>query len=171
MSGDLFGCFCLAQVWAKLYSSGEVDMKSRVICLSCGNPLTRWLDPVGDDFVVTWLDSENIIPQGHFWIADDDMNTLTGRIVVHLDDRQSMKNHPDRLRFQGCCGPSDGRVNLLCECGAEVATEVSDCWTSYYLHFEPQSTLLQAFSQEVSQTQESAGGKSIGLHSDWTSSR
>jgi hypothetical protein len=118
-------------------------MKSRVLCQKCKRPLTDWLFPVGADFVATWPDSENMIPQGHFWIADEDTNTLKGRIFIHLDDRRGMRKHPDPLRFQGCCGASDGRVNLLCECGVEVATEVSDCWTSFYAHFEPDSTILQ----------------------------
>jgi hypothetical protein len=139
-------------------------MKSRVICKNCRNPLTNWLEPVEDGFVVTWPDSENIIPQGYYWIADDDMNTLEGRIVIHLDDRQGMQNHSDPLRFQGCCGSSDGRINLLCQCGTEVATEVSDCWTSYYAHFEPEATFLQAFSETTTQAEQGCGGNSAALH-------
>ena len=118
-------------------------MKSRVLCRKCNRPLTDWLSPVKADFVPTWPDSENMIPKGHFWIGDEDVNTLKGRIFLHLDDRHGMTNHPDILRFQGCCGSSDGRVNQLCACGAEVATEVSDCWTSFYAHFEPEATILQ----------------------------
>jgi hypothetical protein len=118
-------------------------MKSRVICRRCGKPLSAWLEPVGEDFIVSWRDEENAIPRGFYWIADEDMGALEGRVVIHLDDRLGMLNHPDVLRFQGCCGSSDGRVNLLCECGAEVATEVSDCWTSYYAHFEPELTGVQ----------------------------
>jgi hypothetical protein len=123
------------------------EMRSRVICRRCGRPLTDWLEPVDSGFVVTWPDSENIIPKGRYWIGDDDLHTLEGRVVIHLDDRRGMRNHPDPLRFHGCCGASDGRVNLLCACGAEVATEVSDCWTSYFAHFEPEATLLQTSTQ------------------------
>jgi hypothetical protein len=122
-------------------------MKARVKCAECGSPLTDWLHPVPDGFVATWPDHENIVPKGMYWIADDDMTELTGRMVIHLDDRRGMTNHSDRLRFQGCCGPSDGRINQVCMCGEEVATEVSDCWTSYYTHFEPDKTDLDFGSE------------------------
>ncbi|MES2705625.1 MAG: hypothetical protein V4726_03385 [Verrucomicrobiota bacterium] len=135
-------------------------MKSRIICLSCGEPLTNLLQPVGEHFEVTWPDSENIIPKGHYWIADEDMGILAGRIMIHLEDRRGMKNHPDSFRFQGCCGASDGRINLLCECGAEVATEVSDCWTSYYAHFEPEAALLQPSSETANQAEQDDSGNS-----------
>jgi hypothetical protein len=120
---------------------------SRVVCRKCRNPLTDWLETVAQDFVVAWRDQENIIPQGRYWIADSDMNMLEGRVIIHLDDWRGMRNHPNPLRFQCCCGASSGKVNLLCERGKEVATEVSDCWTSYYAHFEPGTTGLQSFPE------------------------
>jgi hypothetical protein len=86
---------------------------------------------------------KNIIPKGMYWIAADDFPQIPGNVVIHLEDRLNMTNHPDADRFVGCCGPSAGLVNQLCKCGAEVATEVSDCWTGYYLHFEPGATELE----------------------------
>ncbi|MEK7951592.1 hypothetical protein [Luteolibacter soli] len=119
--------------------------KSRVLCGKCLMPLTDWLDPVPAGFVVNWGDyEENIIPPSHYWIADDDMNRVAGHVVIHLDDRRGMHPHPDGLRFTGCCGPSGDAVNQLCECGAEVATEVSDCWTGHYAHFQPDTTILES---------------------------
>jgi hypothetical protein len=122
-------------------------MKARVNCAKCANPLTEWLYSVPGDFVATWADYENIIPKGMYWIADDEMTGLAGRVVIHLDDRRGMINHPDPSRFQGCCGSSDARINLLCICGEEVAHEVSDCWTSYYAHFVPEKTVLEYQSE------------------------
>lgn len=123
------------------------EMKARVRCAHCGNPLTQWLDSVPGEFVVSWVGDENIVPKGMYWIADEEMTGLAGRVVIHLDDHRGMINHPDLLRFQGCCGSSDGRVNLLCGCGEEVATEVSDCWTGYCAHFEPERTVLEPKSE------------------------
>lgn len=136
---------CFRAVGAQLTFGQE--MKARVVCAKCGNLLTDWLHSVPSDFVVSWADHENIIRKGMYWIADEDMTGLAGRVVIHLDDRRGMINHPDPLRFQGCCGSSDGRINLLCSCDEEVATEVSDCWTSYYAHFEPVKTVLEFQSE------------------------
>lgn len=126
-------------------------MKFRVICQRCESPLTHWLKPVDEDFLVTWPDADNIIPQGHYWVADEDLGRIMGHIVIHLDDLRGLREHPDPdgSRFTGCCGPSAGKVNLLCGCGEEVATEVADCWTGHYAHFEPGTTKLQAFPPEM----------------------
>ncbi|MEV7025329.1 hypothetical protein AB0O00_24770, partial [Kitasatospora sp. NPDC093558] len=51
--------------------------------------------------------------------------------VLHPDDVQGTRRHPDSARRNGCCGP-DGQdgPNLVCAgCGAEVATKEADCWT------------------------------------------
>ncbi|MBB6428339.1 hypothetical protein HNQ40_000145 [Algisphaera agarilytica] len=122
-------------------------MKHRVKCTLCGNPLTTWLELVSSDFDPEWKDGENVIPQGKYWIVDDGMVNLEGQILIHLDDRLNLTNHPESERWVGCCGPSAGMPNQLCgKCGAEVATEVSDCWTSYYVHFEQDKTDLMAES-------------------------
>jgi hypothetical protein len=48
---------------------------------------------------------------------------------------------PDMMRGMGCCGP-DGTngPNRLCTCGAEIGTEISDCWTSWLFIPEPGAT-------------------------------
>ena len=125
-------------------------MRARVKCKACDRLLTDWLEPVAADFEVEWRDNENIIPAGHYWIGhglaggrEQPGQTLDGRMFVHLNQRTGMPYHPDINRNYGCCG-RDGcnGPNLKCQCGAEVATEVSDCWTSYYIHFEPEVTEL-----------------------------
>ena len=88
-------------------------MKALVKCAKCSNQLTEWLYSVPGDFVVTWADYENIIPKGMYWIADDEMTGLAGRVVIHLEDRRGMINHPDPSRFQGCCGSSG--LALCCQ--------------------------------------------------------
>jgi hypothetical protein len=123
--------------------SEAIGPLARVLCRHCGQSLTKLLERLPESFVPEWVDHQNIIPEGMFWIASDDMNTLEGRGIIHRDDRRHLHDHSDTLRFQGCCGPSAGQVNQLCECGAVVATDVADCWTSYYVHFEPDHTTLK----------------------------
>lgn len=119
-------------------------MAAHVKCSKCDATLSVSLEPVDEPFEVEWRDCENIIPKGRYWLAHDlTPDTINGHLVIHLDDRVGLSSHPDHRRHNGCCGDDgcDG-ANQVCTCGSEVATEVADCWTSYYLHFEPRLTSL-----------------------------
>ena len=107
-------------------------------------PLTPPLRSVEADFEPEVTDSENLIPKGCFWIAHDFLpDHVNSHIVVHLDDLFDLRNYPDPKRHSGCCGEDgfDG-PNRICGCGEAVATVVSDCWTGYYAHFEPDLVTL-----------------------------
>lgn len=57
-----------------------------------------------------------------------------GTVLVHPDDVLGLRRHPDPRRLNGCCRLDglDG-PNLVCGgCGAEIATEQSDCWVSWH---------------------------------------
>ena len=114
-------------------------------CRRCGSPLTIVLQPVASGFEPDFPADANVIPQGHFWTADkNQLDFIQGHVMVHLDDVRNMKHHPDARRHNGCCGEDgcDG-PNRVCECGNAVGTLVSDCWTSFYFHFEPDTTRLR----------------------------
>ena len=51
--------------------------------------------------------------------------------ILHPDDVPGTALHPDSGRRGGCCGlHGQHGPNLVCaDCGAEVATKESDCWT------------------------------------------
>lgn len=54
-----------------------------------------------------------------------------GGLLLNPGDITGVRPHPDPGRRNGCCGLAglDG-PNLVCaQCGAEVATQQSDCWT------------------------------------------
>lgn len=61
-------------------------------------------------------------------------------IVVHPSDVLGLRRHPDPRRLNGCCRLDglDG-PNLVCGgCGAEIATEQSDCWVNWHdLRLQP----------------------------------
>lgn len=61
-------------------------------------------------------------------------------VLIHPDDARGLRPHPDRSRRNGCCRLDglDG-PNLVCaRCGAEIATEVSDCWVTWHdLRLQP----------------------------------
>ncbi|WP_203691886.1 hypothetical protein [Catellatospora coxensis] len=63
-------------------------------------------------------------------------------VLINPDDLLVRRAHPDVLRRVGCCGPSgiDG-PNLVCGCGAEIATEVADCWTGQVIRLEPAAVM------------------------------
>lgn len=60
-----------------------------------------------------------------------------GCYIINLSDRRNLQVHSDVRRLAGCCGLDglDG-PNQVCPCGAEVATEKSDCWMPHALLFE-----------------------------------
>jgi len=66
-----------------------------------------------------------------------------GRYIINLADAKNMHAHTNIKRLNGCCGMDgcDG-PNRLCACGAEVATEKSDCWMPHALIFEPEAVEL-----------------------------
>jgi hypothetical protein len=53
--------------------------------------------------------------------------------TVHLTQKQQFLN--------GCCGPDGGDgPNQICECGAEIGTIMSDCWTPHAFIPAPKAT-------------------------------
>lgn len=121
------------------------SMHAIVCCRNCGAALTTELVPVSEGFIPDFPDGSSAIPRGQYWNADDSTPMMKGHTLIHLDDRSNLQDHPDRRRHNGCCGKDgcDG-PNQVCQCGHEVATLVSDCWTSFFLHFEPEKTALKA---------------------------
>lgn len=120
------------------------SMKSHFECRKCGKSLSDDLEPVSRNFEPFWPDRANMIPRGRYWLARDiTPNHLNGHYLIHPDDRRGLFYHPDSRRHNGCCGRDgcDG-PNQICGCGVEAATEVSDCWTSWFVHFEPAAVTL-----------------------------
>jgi hypothetical protein len=73
-------------------------------------------------------------PDDEFLISAGSVHT----ILINPHDLVVRHSHPDSRRRSGCCGPAghDG-PNLLCVCGAEIATESADCWTAQVIRLEP----------------------------------
>ncbi len=128
---------------AQILTEAQTKINYQVICQFCKQKLSRLLNPVHSNFKPVFNDETNIIPAGLFWIASDLPENINGKVLIHLKDQVHLKDHPNPIRSSGCCGKSgsDG-PNRICRCLRAVATEVSDCWTSYYLAFEPGKTKL-----------------------------
>jgi hypothetical protein len=132
-----------------------------VRCRRCEATLTPLLKPVEGAFEPEVTDCENLIPRGSYWIAHDFLpEHVNSHIVVHLEDIFDLRPHPDPKRHSGCCGEDgcDG-PNRICECSAALATVVSDCWTGYYAHFEPD---LVTLNPKQNKTGEQAGSSNGG---------
>lgn len=69
-----------------------------------------------------------------------------GTILVHPQDVLGLRHHTDASRLNGCCRLDglDG-PNLVCAgCGAEIATEQSDCWVSWHdLRLQPDAVVAR----------------------------
>jgi len=124
-------------------------------CVSCGVVVTAEVSevPYPDGEVVVLEERAEAPPrvrQGTFAVAPEPFGPpyepLPDRpqvlvsagpratILVHPDDVVGLRHHPDPSRLNGCCrlDGADG-LNLVCGgCGAEIATEVSDCWASWH---------------------------------------
>ena len=75
---------------------------------------------------------------GRFCVSDGGYYSKSaGKYLINLEDRRNLAPHHDSRRLNGCCG-LDGQdgLNQVCACGAEVATECSDCWMAHALIFE-----------------------------------
>ncbi|SEM15262.1 hypothetical protein [Streptacidiphilus jiangxiensis] len=59
-------------------------------------------------------------------------------VVIHPDDAPELRPDPD-YRDAGCCGlrGTEGMNRFCPGCGAEVGTQVSECYTPYELHLDP----------------------------------
>jgi hypothetical protein len=80
-----------------------------------------------------------------FLVSAGDRNT----VLINPDDMLVRRSHPDISRRNGCCGLAgcDG-PNLVCSCGAEVATESSDCWTAQVVRLQPLAVVRTAGADE-----------------------
>lgn len=115
-------------------------------CKNCGRVISNLIDKVDGDFLADADCEEHLVPKGKFWLAEDFGREIIrdGTVVINIRDVIGLRKHPDTRRHNGCCGEDgcDG-PNLVCECGDEVATEVSDCWTPHYAHFNSDTTELR----------------------------
>lgn len=108
-----------------------------VSCASCKQPLTGVLrevpmPPAGEKAERHRVSSPRM-RQGTYSISPK-----TRVIVFNPNDLTGTAPHPEPGRRHGCCGLDglDG-PNLVCEgCGADVATQQSDCWTDHLVAAE-----------------------------------
>ncbi len=111
----------------------------RIYCKKCHLNLTENLVEV-DEKNIREEDNENAIDVNCFSVT-----TANGQkqFIVAVDDYH-LVNHPDRKRFQGCCGSAGSYgLNKLCANGHEVATEISDCWVPHYIEFDLDKVIVK----------------------------
>jgi hypothetical protein len=119
-------------------------MRRFVRCRSCRLPLSAVLDRDIGGADTNHADGTPFVPAGSLHLSDGEFFTGTeGRYIINLADRRNLTVHTDVKRVAGCCGLDgcDG-PNQLCACGAEVATEKSDCWMPHAVIFEPDAVDL-----------------------------
>ncbi|KOX34340.1 hypothetical protein ADL06_07780 [Streptomyces sp. NRRL F-6491] len=101
----------------------------------CGDPIVR-MPPGG--FAV---DPD---PSGPPYVLDASSGFLvesgpSGTIVLNPGDGLGLEEHPDIAMRRGHCCGMDGEwgPNLVCACGAVVATVYSDCYQVQELRLQP----------------------------------
>lgn len=101
-------------------------------CRRCGHYLTTAVTevplPAPVTATATGLDASMParLPRGNY--ADSEQQA---GFVLNPDDVTGASAHPDPGRRNGCCGLDglDGPNMVCASCGAEIATQQSDCWT------------------------------------------
>ncbi|MFI7431616.1 hypothetical protein ACIBPB_32025 [Micromonospora sp. NPDC049836] len=135
-------------------------------CVRCATVLTNDLDevqfaalpdPVSPSDLQPGETCPAWVPSGKFAVDVDPFGppyvpSETERYVVSAGPRNTVligpedllvrRLHADYGRRNGCCGLDgvDG-PNLVCDCGAEVATESSDCWTAQVVRLQPDAVV------------------------------
>ncbi len=119
----------------------------KIYCKECETELTPELVEILESDLC-WNGKQDIIPKTNFSIFIN-RKSYKKTIMVAIDN-YNLDDHPDIIRFQGCCGSSgmDG-LNKLCMNGHEVATEFSDCWTGDYIEFEINNVILKEKIDDV----------------------
>lgn len=81
-------------------------------------------------------DQESLIGPGLYLDAGE-IDIHFGKPIDFLVNTKSvvLRNHKDRTRLQGCCGPGDlGVLNQVCpNCSAEIGVIVADCWLPHFI--------------------------------------
>jgi hypothetical protein len=108
-------------------------------CRKCGATLSSSVRLVAEGVDLRGIDGQPALNSGQYAVSDGEHFTrFAGCFVLHLSDVVGTRRHSDRGRLNGCCGLDgcDG-PNILCECGAEIGTEKSDCWMPHGLLLDP----------------------------------
>lgn len=121
-------------------------MKTIIIyCKKCNKRITEELVEM-DKSKISFPDFADAIPEGRFTIFKDEniQNILVNK------NQPLLKDHTDSHRFSGCCG-SDGLngMNKTCFNNHEVATEFSDCYTSYYTSISLKNAIVKIVNKDV----------------------
>ncbi|BCY29347.1 hypothetical protein [Flavobacterium okayamense] len=116
----------------------------RIYCRKCKIRLTEDLLEIPQDKIY-FPDEAEAIPEGKFVFFKN--NSM---LSILVNRKQSLlKDHADSSRFYGCCG-SDGSYgyNKVCSNNHEVATEFSDCYTSYYIEISLKNTIVKQINDK-----------------------
>lgn len=126
-------------------------------CKRCGsvlsNPVSIYGAEEGNGGEPTFVDNEHLIESGrafrsekpYRWSENGPRNHLDFVPQIWMTIRDllpAVTLTDDVSRLNGCCGLAgcDG-PNRVCACGAEVGTEMSDCWTSLLFIPNPDETV------------------------------
>lgn len=83
------------------------------------------------------LEDGAILIDPGFYVDAGGIEIHFGQPIDFLVNKKSvmLRNHNDRRRLQGCCGPGDLSVlNQVCpKCSAEIGVIIEDCWLPHFV--------------------------------------
>lgn len=130
-------------------------MERILFCKACGRALSRPVIFVSGT-APELVDETAPVPEGRAYKAHEPFRrVITGKpnpsnplemvpqVWMNLDDLPGEERYsPDTPRLNGCCGLDGcGGPNRICECGAHIGTELSDCWTPRMFVPDPAMTV------------------------------
>lgn len=108
-------------------------------CRKCEATLSSLVRLLGEGVHLRAIDGQPALNPGQYAVSEGEaLGDSVGCFVLNIGDVVGTKRHSNRGRLNGCCGLDglDG-PNILCECGAEIGTEKSDCWMPHCLLLDP----------------------------------
>ena len=135
-----------ALVLKSLSCQNETIMRTiKIYCRECEIELTSELTEIPEDDIC-WEDREDSMPGSNFSIVYEIQSDK--KFVLTSIRGHNLKNHSSSAKFSGCCGSSGcNGLNKLCLNGHEVATEISDCWTSHYIKFDNDNVIIKEIKE------------------------
>jgi len=113
----------------------------KIYCKECEIELTHELIEI-PEADLCYEDYEDMMAENNFCYVVEPQSKI--EFLLTAVTRHKLKDHSDSRKFSGCCGSSGANgLNKLCLNCHEVATEISDCWTSHYIKFDIDKVIIK----------------------------
>jgi len=117
----------------------------KLYCKRCNELLTPKALIKAKEYELRFEEGKELLPTGNY-ILNKDIWNFDNLEISYLVNIKSiiLKDHDDRERMAGCCGPSGAfGYNQICpNCNREIGVLVADCFTTHFVGIDKSSVSL-----------------------------